>query len=103
MDHQRLYRRLSPNLHDLGGYKDGIESSRAPALSDVRQIREKNGLDIKLCPQQNFYPDLTFIHRRSRRMFAVDIKTYRISTTDVNIMAVFRFSTFAAQRIGFVE
>ncbi len=36
-------------------------------------------------------------------MLAVDIKTYRISTTDVNIKAVFHFSAFAEQRIGFVE
>src|SRR2546421_12948641 len=34
----------------------------------------KNGLDVELCPHQNFYPDLSFIHKRTGNMFAVDIK-----------------------------
>src|SRR5258705_12441002 len=39
---------------------------------------EQHELRIELCPQQNFYPDLTFIHESSGRKFAVDIKsTYR--------------------------
>src|SRR2546425_12259140 len=39
-----------------------------------------NGLKIELCPQQNFYPDLTFTHEATGRKFAVDIKsTYRTS------------------------
>src|SRR6266496_5270063 len=43
-----------------------------------------NGLKIELCPQQNFYPDLTFTHGRTGRKFAVDIKsTYRTSDTEV--------------------
>ena len=43
------------------------------------EFGRKNGLEIELCPQQNFYPDLTFIHRRTRRMFAVDIKSTRMN------------------------
>ena len=43
-----------------------------------------HGLKIELCPQQNFYPDLTFTHEASGRKFAVDIKsTYRISPAEV--------------------
>jgi len=63
------------------------------------EFAEKNGFDIGLCPQQNFYPDLTFIHRRSRRMFAVDIKsTYRISETEVNGMTLGAFTGYFRQR-----
>jgi len=48
---------------------------------------KKHGLQIELCPQQNFYPDLTFTVPKSDRMFAVDIKsTYRTSDTEVNGM-----------------
>src|SRR5271154_6268647 len=35
----------------------------------------KHGLEIQLCPQQNFYPDLTFVHPKTGRKFAVDIKS----------------------------
>ena len=45
------------------------------------EFAETNGLKIDLCPQQNFYPDLTFTHETSGRKFAVDIKsTYRRTT-----------------------
>lgn len=43
-----------------------------------------HGLRIELCPQQNFYPDLTFTHEASGQKFAVDIKsTYRTDSTKV--------------------
>src|SRR5947199_9597204 len=49
------------------------------------EFGKKNELKIELCPQQNFYPDLTFIQQRPRRLFAVDIKsTYRTNAKDVN-------------------
>src|SRR5207247_2183920 len=49
--------------------------------------------------KHNLYPDLTFIHHRSGRMFAVDIKsTYRISTTDVNGMTLGAFTGYFRQR-----
>jgi Restriction endonuclease EcoRV len=44
------------------------------------EFGKTHGLKIELCPQQNFYPDLTFTHESSGRKFAVDIKsTYRTS------------------------
>jgi hypothetical protein len=44
------------------------------------EFGKTHGLKIELCPQQNFYPDLTFTHEASGRRFAVDIKsTYRTS------------------------
>src|SRR5882672_5135295 len=48
------------------------------------EFAKKHGLEIELCPQQNFYPDLTFTHETSGQKFAVDIKsTYRTSETEV--------------------
>ena len=59
----------------------------------------KHGLEIQLCPQQNFYPDLTFVHAKSGRKFAVDIKsTYRLSATDVNGMTLGAFTGYFRQR-----
>src|SRR5580704_16893872 len=53
------------------------------------EFANMHGLKIELCPQQNFYPDLTFIHETTGRKFAVDIKsTYRIEDTKVNGMTL---------------
>ena len=43
------------------------------------EFAEARGLKIELCPQQNFYPDLTFTHERSGRKFAVDIKSISVN------------------------
>src|ERR1700690_3103839 len=49
------------------------------------EFGKSHGLGIELCPQQNFYPDLTFVHEQTGRKFAVDIKsTYRTSAAEVN-------------------
>jgi hypothetical protein len=57
------------------------------------------GLEIELCPQQNFYPDLTFIDKQSGGKFAVDIKsTYRISETEVNGMTLGAFTGYFRKR-----
>ena len=46
------------------------------------EFAKSQDMEIELCPQQNFYPDLTLIHRGSGSRFAVDIKsTYRTSET----------------------
>src|SRR6266700_448718 len=58
-----------------------------------------NGLKIELCPQQNFYPDLTFTHEATGRKFAVDIKsTYRTSGTEVNGMTLGAFTGYFRKR-----
>ena len=58
-----------------------------------------NGLKIDLCPQQNFYPDLTFTHEASGGKFAVDIKsTYRTSDMDVNGMTLGAFTGYFRKR-----
>ena len=63
------------------------------------EFAKTNGLKIDLCPQQNFYPDLTFTHEASGRKFAVDIKsTYRTSDTDVNGMTLGAFTGYFRKR-----
>ena len=63
------------------------------------QFAKKNGLDVELCPHQNFYPDLSFIHKRTGNMFAVDIKsTYRKTATKVNGMTLGAFTGYFRQR-----
>jgi hypothetical protein len=59
----------------------------------------KHGLKIELSPQQNFYPDLTFMDEKSGAKFAVDIKsTYRTNVTDVNGMTLGAFTGYFRKR-----
>ena len=63
------------------------------------EFGKTHGLKIELCPQQNFYPDLTFTHEASGRRFAVDIKsTYRTSDTEVNGMTLGAFTGYFRKR-----
>ncbi|HXT10894.1 MAG TPA: type II restriction endonuclease [Candidatus Angelobacter sp.] len=58
----------------------------------------KRGLKLELCPQQNFYPDLSFTGKDSTR-FAVDIKsTYRINEQEVNGMTLGAFTGYFRER-----
>ncbi len=63
------------------------------------EFGKKQGLKIELCPQQNFYPDLTFIHEQSGRKFVVDIKsTYRSGDNEVNGMTLGAFTGYFRKR-----
>src|SRR5438552_11767027 len=63
------------------------------------EFGKKHGLKIELCPQQNFYPDLTFTHEASGKKFAVDIKsTYRTSDIEVNGMTLGAFTGYFRKR-----
>ncbi len=63
------------------------------------EFGKKHGLKIELCPQQNFYPDLTFIHEKTGRKFAVDIKsTYRTSVSEANGMTLCAFTGYFRKR-----
>ncbi len=63
------------------------------------EFGKTHGLKIELCPQQNFYPDLTFIHEGTGRKFAVDIKsTYRACDTEVNGMTLGAFTGYFRKR-----
>lgn len=63
------------------------------------EFAEKHGFDLQLCPQQNFYPDLTLTHRRTKKRYAIDIKsTYRTSPTEVNGMTLGAFTGYFRNR-----
>jgi restriction endonuclease EcoRV len=63
------------------------------------EFGKKHGLKIELCPQQNFYPDLTFVHEKTGRKFAVDIKsTYRANDAEVNGMTLGAFTGYFRKR-----
>jgi hypothetical protein len=63
------------------------------------EFGKTNGLKIELCPQQNFYPDLTFTDEATGQKFAVDIKsTYRTNITEVNGMTLGAFTGYFRKR-----
>ena len=49
-----------------------------------KEFAEKNGYEIVLAKKQNWYPDLSFVHKKNPKIkFAVDIKTtYRLEDYD---------------------
>lgn len=66
-----------------------------PLLSD---FAIKNNLKTELSPQQNFYPDVTFIDAIGTK-FALDIKTtYRIDSEKVNGMTLGAFTGYFRKR-----
>ena len=91
-----VYRRIYTISVDTKIVSKVLELLLFPMFAD---FAVKHGLEIQLCPQQNFYPDLTFIHSQTGRKFAVDIKsTYRLSATDVNGMTLGAFTGYFRQR-----
>ena len=73
-----------------------LELLLLPMFVDFSQ---EHDLDLELCPQQNFYPDLTFKHRPTGRKFAVDVKsTYRTTKANVNGMTLGAFTGYFRRR-----
>jgi hypothetical protein len=63
------------------------------------EFGKQHGLEIELSPHQNFYPDLTFIDRKTGNKFAVDIKsTYRVDEANVNGMTLGAFTGYFRNR-----
>lgn len=63
------------------------------------EFGKKYDLRLDLAPQQNFYPDVSFVHQATNRKFAVDIKsTYRDSNQTVNGMTLGAFTGYFRQR-----
>jgi hypothetical protein len=63
------------------------------------EFSKEHALKVELCPQQNFYPDLTFTHEASGARFAVDIKsTYRINAEEANGMTLGAFTGYFRER-----
>lgn len=60
---------------------------------------KEHELQIELSSQQNFYPDISFVHKSTNRKFALDIKSaYRTSETAVNGMTLGAFTGYFRNR-----
>jgi len=91
-----IYRRVYSLSVDTKVVSKVLELLLYPAF--VR-FAETHGFDLKLSPQQNFYPDLTFVSRMDGTRFAVDIKsTYRLSETRVSGMTLGAFTGYFRNR-----
>lgn len=64
----------------------------------IETFAQKNDLSVELCPQQNFYPDITFIDKSGKKI-ALDIKsTYRNGDNSVNGMTLGAFTGYFRNR-----
>ncbi len=62
------------------------------------EFAQRNGYRLELSPHQNYYPDITFIDRDSKK-YAVDLKsTYRATKTKVNGMTLGAFTGYFRDR-----
>lgn len=65
----------------------------------MQKFAEENNLELELSPEQNFYPDLTFLDKKDGTLFAVDIKTtYRIGNDKINGMTLGAFTGYFRNR-----
>lgn len=68
-------------------------------IPEFYKFAEKHNLDLILPPQQNFYPDLTFVCKKSGNKFAVDIKsTFKDSTNKIKRMTLGAFTGYFRNR-----
>lgn len=66
---------------------------------EFASFADENGFELKLAPEQNFYPDLTFISKKTKIMYAVDIKsTVRQNSKKVNRMTLGAFTGYFRKR-----
>ncbi|MFN8289528.1 MAG: type II restriction endonuclease [Chitinophagaceae bacterium] len=64
-----------------------------------QKFAEKNDLKLVLPPQQNFYPDLTFISNKTGLKFAVDIKsTFKDTAKKIKSMTLGAFTGYFRNR-----
>lgn len=68
-------------------------------IPEFEQFAKKNNLTLELSPQQNFYPDLTFISNESGEKFAVDIKsTFKDKANKIKSMTLGTYQGYFRQR-----
>lgn len=91
-----IYRRIYTISVDTKIVSKVLELLLFPMFVD---FGKQHGLEIELSPQQNFYPDLSFIEPKTGNKFAVDIKsTYRLDNTSVNGMTLGAFTGYFRNR-----
>jgi hypothetical protein len=63
------------------------------------EFGKKFSFRLESSPQQNFYPDISFVHETTNKKFAVDIKSsYRDSSTTINGMTLGAFTGYFRNR-----
>jgi hypothetical protein len=91
-----LYRKIYTVSVDTKIVSKVLELLLIPMFDD---FAKQHSLSLELCPQQNFYPDLTFVDKQTAAKFAVDIKsTYRIDDKRVNGMTLGAFTGYFRNR-----
>ena len=91
-----VYQRVYAMPDDTKVTSKVLELFLIPRLID---FGKRNGYEVELAPQQNFYPDATFISTTTGERYAVDVKsTYRINDTTVNGMTLGAFTGYFRNR-----
>ena len=91
-----IYKKIYTITIDTKVVSKVLEILLIPAFESFAQ---KNNLTLQLPPQQNFYPDLTFICKESGQRFAVDIKsTFKDSNNKIKSMTLGAFTGYFRNR-----
>lgn len=91
-----IYRNIYTISIDTKVVSKVIELLLIPAFE---AFADKNNLTLELPPQQNFYPDLTFISKESGEKFAVDIKsTFKDAGNKIKSMTLGAFTGYFRNR-----
>lgn len=91
-----IYRNIYTISIDTKVVSKVIELLLIPAFEN---FANKNNLVLELPPQQNFYPDLTFISSESGEKFAVDIKsTFKDAGNKIKSMTLGAFTGYFRNR-----
>ena len=66
---------------------------------ELMKFAQDHNYKLVLTPQQNFYPDVTFISRVTGTKYAVDVKTtYRVDANNVNGLTLGAFTGYFRKR-----
>jgi Restriction endonuclease EcoRV len=91
-----IYRNIYTITIDTKVVSKVMEILLIPAF---HSFAEKNDLIMELPPQQNFYPDLTFISKKTGQKFAVDIKsTFKDSGNKIKSLTLGAFTGYFRNR-----
>jgi hypothetical protein len=91
-----IYRNIYTITIDTKVVSKVLEILLIPAFEKFAQA---NDLILELPPQQNFYPDLTFISKKTGEKFAVDIKsTFKSNANKIKSMTLGAFTGYFRNR-----
>jgi len=91
-----VYRRIYTISVDTKVVSKILELLLLPELLD---FAERYDYRMVLSPEQNFYPDMSFVSGRTGKKYALDIKsTYRVNATTVNGLTLGAFTGYFRNR-----